>query len=398
MGLFKKSSTRDTVNSTRVELVTEKGNGFYSWNGNLYQSDIVRACIRPKARAMGKLVLKHIRRWSQGEVKKLVHDPKGYTYIKLMLQEPNPLMTGQMFQEKLTTQLMLNNNAFALIVRDTFGLPMQMYPIPATTVEAVYNKDGELYLRFYLQNGKRHVFAYQDVIHLRRDFNENDIFGAPSGETLKNLMEVINTTDQSIIKAIRNSNIIRWLLKFSNKIRPEDLKKHTKEFVDAFLSSKSETAGAAASDTSFDAEQIKPTNFVPNAAQMDRATTRLYNFFNTNIDIIQSKFDEDKWNAYYEAEVEPDARQLAEEITRKIFSRKERGFGNQIIAESGMLQYASMSTKLGLEKMVIYGAMTPNEWRQIMNLAPLPGGDEAIRRKDTGLASEGVSTENGEEN
>ena len=33
--------------------------------------------------------------------------------------------------------------------------------------------------------------------------------------------------------------------------------------------------------------------------------------------------------------------------------------------------------------MVDRGAMTPNEWRETMNMAPLEGGDVPIRRLDT---------------
>ena len=45
---------------TRFELISDKGNGFYSWNGNLYKSDVIRACIRPTVRAVGKLIPQHI--------------------------------------------------------------------------------------------------------------------------------------------------------------------------------------------------------------------------------------------------------------------------------------------------------------------------------------------------
>ncbi|MFO7919819.1 MAG: HD domain-containing protein, partial [Nioella sp.] len=37
-------------------------------------------------------------------------------------------------QEKVTNQLQLNNNAFILIVRDNFGYPVELYPVPATGV------------------------------------------------------------------------------------------------------------------------------------------------------------------------------------------------------------------------------------------------------------------------
>ena len=46
-----------------------------------------------------------------------------------------------------------------------------------------------------------------------------------------------------------------------------------------------------------------------------------------------------------------------------------------------------MSTKLGLQAMVDRGAMLPNEWRAVLNLAPLPGGDEPIRRLDTAVVN-----------
>jgi hypothetical protein len=42
-----------------------------------------------------------------------------------------------------------------------------------------------------------------------------------------------------------------------------------------------------------------------------------------------------------------------------------------------------MKTKLNLLNMVDRGALTPNEWREIMNLGPIEGGDKAIRRLDT---------------
>lgn len=42
------------------KMVQERGNGFYAWNGSLYHSDVVRACIRPKTKAIGKAVAKHM--------------------------------------------------------------------------------------------------------------------------------------------------------------------------------------------------------------------------------------------------------------------------------------------------------------------------------------------------
>lgn len=372
----------------RYEMITENGNGFFMWNGKLFQSDIIRACIRPKVKALGKLVGKHIRADNTGI--KVNPEP----YLRFLLEEPNPYMTGQMFQEKLATQLALNNNAFALIIRDDFGYPTEIYPLPATTIEAIYDKQGNLFLKFYFRNGKQSTFPYSDIIHLRRDFNENDIFGDSPASALTPIMEIISTTDQGIVKAVKNSNIIRWLLKYSTAMRPEDLQTEAKKFAETYLALESDTMGAAAVDSKADIQRIEPKDYVPNAALIDRFTTRLYSFFNTNEKIVQSKYTENEWNSYYEAEIEPEAIQLAGEFTRKIFSRRERGFGNKIYFEASNLQCASLSTKLSLMQMVDRGALTPNEWRETMSLAPIEGGDKPIRRLDTALVTDVEGGEN----
>lgn len=366
------------------QLIQDKGNTFYSWNGEIYQSDILRSCITPRATAIGKLVAKHIRNNSQEGI---VINPE--PYIKFILEEPNPYMTGQILLEKMINQLELNNNSFALINRDEFGYPCEIYPIPATSADALYDKNGVLYLRFTLRNMKIVTFAYSDIIHLRQDFNENDIFGTSRAEALTPLMEIVTTTDQGIVKAIRNSSAIKWLLLFKQSLRPEDLKKSTKEFVDNYLSIDSETGGAAAADAKYDAKQVDPKDYVPNATQMDKTLQRIYSLLGTNEKIVQSKFTEDEWISYFEAKIEPIAIQLSNEYTRKIFSRRERGYGNKIIFEAANLQYASMNTKLQLVQMVDRGALTPNEWREVFNLAPIKGGDEPIRRLDTAVITKG---------
>lgn len=368
-----------TVTVSKYKLMTDEGDGFYAWNGNIYQSDIVRSAIRPKSRAIGKAVAKHIRNCPDG----MKVNPD--VYMRFLLEEPNPLMTGQMLQEKLITQLELNNNAFAYINRDENGYPMEIYPVSATNVIALQNNQGELFFEFTLKKGRQRTvtFRYTDIIHLRKDFNDNNIFGDSPAKALTPLMEIVNTTDQGIVKAIKNSNIIKWLLKFNQTLRPEDLKKATKQFIEDYMNVESDTVGAAATDAKADAIQVEPKDYVPNAIQMDKTTQRILSFFNTNIDIVQGRYDENKWISYYESAIEPDIIQLSGEYTRKVFTRRERGFGNKIIFESSNLNFASMQTKLNLVQYVDRGIMSPNEVRAVLNMAPREGGDEFIRRLDT---------------
>lgn len=372
-----KNPTQVTV----VKMIAEQGSYFYAWNKNLYDSDIIRSCIRPYAKAVGKLVPKHILTTSND----IKTNPE--PYMRILLKDPNPYMSNQMLQEKLATQLKLNNNAFAYINRDINGYPTEIYPINCISAKLkIVNNNVEI--EFTLINGKHVQFSYSDLIHLRSDFNNDEIFGTPLGETLTPLMEVVTTTDQGIIKAIKNSSIIRWLLKFSANIKGDDIQKETKKFADAFLSTESEGTGVAGVNSTTEAKQIEPYEYVPNALQMDRTTNRIYNLFGTNEKIIQNKYTEDEWNSYYEGEIETFAIQYANECTKKLFTINKRAYGNEIIMECSNLQYASMSTKLALLQMVDRGAMTPNEWRKILNLGPIEGGNNVVRRLDTAVVNQ----------
>lgn len=375
-------------------MITENGNGFYSWNGKMYQSDIVRACVHPKVKAIGKLTPRHIRN---------TYDPKTHEvsgievnpepYMRFLLEEPNPYMTMQKLLEKVGAQLALNRNAFILIIRDNNGFPTELYPIPAAEADFKII-DGEPYLKCYFNNGHWYTFRYSDIIHLREDYNENDIFGTGIAEALAPLMEIVTATDQGIVKAIKNSSIIRWLLKFTTSMRREDLEKQAKEFSESFLAIQNST-GVAAIDSKTEAKQIDPKDYVPNAAQMDRTVERIRSLFNTNGKIVQSNFTGDEWTAYYEQEIEPVAIDLNSNFTIRLFTRKQRSFGNKVVFGAINLTTASMSEKLGLQAMVDRGAMIPNEWRAILGLAPIEGGDKPIRRLDTAVVNSIVSKFNG---
>lgn len=381
--------------AVRTQLIQEYGNGFYSWNGTIYRSDIVRSCIRPFYKSIGKLKATQIRQTNNSDLK-----VSPDLYIKMLLEYPNPYMTGQVMQEKMATQLALNNNAYAYINRDDNGFAMELYPISAVSVTAIYDADYQLYFRFVLSNGQNVTFPYADIIHLRQDFRNNDVFGEGNTETLLPLMEIVTTVDQGIVKAIKNSAVIKWLLKYKIPMRPEDIKANTDRFVKDFMKiedaekGEESSVGAAGTDSKADITQVTPTDFVPNASQMDKTTQRIYNYFGVNEKIIQSKYNEDEWNAYFESVIEPISIQMSNEFTRKIFSPREIGFGNRIVFEASNLEYASMATKLNLFQMVDRGSLTPNEWRQILHMGPIEGGDKPIRRLDTGTVGGDTNGQN----
>ena len=146
--LLARSPTAAAAEKTQMQFVQQYANNLYVYDGKIYRSDIVRSCIRPKIKAVGKTVPQHIREDADGE-KQIFPD----VYMRFLLREPNQLMSWQQYAEKMEAQLILNKNAFALIQRDENGLPAALFPLAPLSVRAEYDGDGTLIIHFWMANG-----------------------------------------------------------------------------------------------------------------------------------------------------------------------------------------------------------------------------------------------------
>lgn len=385
MNFFKRLFNRKSETVTRYQIVTDKGNGAFIYSGKIYQSDIVTACLAPYKKAVGKLSPLHVRKLKENT--EIFPEP----YMRFLLEEPNTLLTMQKTLEKIVSPLLLSGNAFILIVRDINGYPLELFPIPAVSAEAVY-MNGELYLKFIYQNGKTYTHRYDDIIHLRTNMVENDLFGEPVMPALFKLVNLVETIDKGMEKAIKNSNVIKWLIRFNSSMRPDDMEKQIKLFDETYMDV-DKGHSAVAHDIKSDVQQVNFQNYVPNFPITESIRQRIYSLLGVNEKIVQGTFNEDEWNSFYENSIEPIALDLQSEFTRKLFTRKERAFGNKIIFAANTLSCASLSTKLQFVSMVDRGAMVPNEWRDLFNYAPIENGDKPIRRLDTALVEGGDEDE-----
>ncbi len=392
-GLFEKMFIKKepTRNYSQYKLLSSSTSTFIPWDGNVYNNDIVRSCIRPKERAVGKLKPLHIRTIEND----IVISPN--PAIKMLLRFPNEYMSMQKLLEKMINQRELTHNAFAFIQRDALNRPIAIFPIPTSNAELL-EYDGILFLRFQFSTGKRMTVPYDDVIHLRKDYSDNDFYGSSGNSALSNLMQVLDTTDKGIVKSIKNSSIIKWLMKFTQALRKEDQDIQIKQFADNYLDIEKNEVPIAPVDPRYTIEQVKEDSYIPNGEIMEKYEKRLKNYFGVNDEIINNSFTEDQWNAFYEAEIEPVAKELSDQFTNKLFTKHEIECGNEIIFEASSLEFASMKTKLQLKEMVDRGAMNVNEWRKVMNLGATEFGDEFIRRLDTAPIKEEKEETEGDSN
>lgn len=342
---------------------------FSTFGNNAYKSSVTRSAIDAIAQNGAKLKPKVLGVDKDGKIKIL---PK---LTNTLANRPNEFMSAYDFYYKLITQLMNKNNAFALV--EWINGRLNLLPINYSSVDAL-EYQNVLFLRFYLKNGETLTIPYQDCIHLRRHFYDDDMYGE-SNDAILPTLEVINTMDDGLTNAVKQSATLRGLLKFSNSmLKEEEIKTKRDDFVNSFMNA-SNNGGIAALDAKAEFVELNGEPKFINPIQAKAIKERVYDYYHVNEQIVQSKYTEDEWNAFYESTLEPIAVQMSLEFTQKILTDRERELGQYIMFEANRLQYASNTTKINLVNTLMpLGLLTMNESREIFNLAPIEGGERRL--------------------
>jgi len=325
---------------SKVQAVIIPTAQFSNWSGNAYTNDIFRAGVDAIARNAAKLKPVHTITDSEGK-----RTSENKQLQKILQLAPNPYMSTYDLIYKTVTQLFLFNNAFILIDWTENDKVAGFYPLNFSSVNFAMDADGNLYAEFTFKNGRKAQFSYSDLIHIRRHFNENEFLG-DDNRALNPALELAYTHNEGIIAGIKNSGNLRGLLKLTQTSKATTAREIRDQFIKDYLNL-SNNGGVAVLDASID---YIPLNNPSSSA------------------------------AFYESTVEPIATQLSLEFTRKIFSEREIAFGNQIIFESGRLQFTSNKTKVELIKELMpLGLLTINQALEILNIAPTEGGEKRLQ-------------------
>ncbi|MDR2899010.1 MAG: phage portal protein [Clostridiales bacterium] len=381
--IFGKEQPPDTKIS-RAELLSG-GNVFTAWSGDAYANDIYRGAVDAIARNAAKLKGSHIIKYADHE--RLDGDCK----LNHLLQiEPNPYMSVFDLLYKLITHYFLFNNAFAYLQRDEKALLTGIFPLSPLHVDFESDQLDTLFCRFLFTGGKEFILPYSDILHLRRNFNSNDLLG-DLNLALSPALQLAHTQNEGLVNAIKSSANIRGILKTPQMTKMEDLKAQQELFTSTYLNI-SNNGGVAALGGQFDYIPLNNTPYPIDSQLLQTVKTKIYDYLGISESIVNSSYNEDQWAAFYESTLEPIAVQLSLEFTRKCFNDRERAFGNLIHFESGRVQYSSNTTKVTmLKELIPMGLLTINQALEILNLPAVEGGDKRIMSLnfiDTAIANE----------
>lgn len=347
----------------------------------------MRSCIRPIAEGTSKLNVqvyreKKIRDDTTGYIRKeIVFDDSNDRLQTLIADQPNPYMNGKDFLYKVRTLYEIHNNAFIFIDKDDYGNVVGLYPIPFNQLE-VKDYNGEIFFVFTFLYGQTLVGDLSNIAILRKDYAENLLFGESNTNPLQQPLQLIHTSNEGTMNTIKTSTNIRGLLKSTKGLLADaDLKAIQKNFVEAYASINNES-GIAAIDHTMEYIPLSVSGKILDAEQTREQREDIYRYFGVNDQIVMSKFDSALWESFYESKIEPFALALGLELTNKVFTPREKGFGNKIVFAGNRLLYVSTQQKLQFTQLVDRGEMTPNEHRAMFGLSPRPGGDQFVIRAE----------------
>lgn len=354
---------------------------FTRFDGNIYESELVRSAIHARATHISKLKVEILGAAKPALQNKLKHGP-------------NQFQTWSQFLYRLSTILDVNNNAFVVPVYDEFGEISGIYaPLPERC--SLVQWGSVPYLRYEFVHGQKAAIELSYCGILTKHQYKNDLFGE-TNHALYPTMDLISIQDQGIKEGVKSSANIRFIGQMSNFVKPEDLEKEQKRFSERNL-----TKGGGMllfPSTYKNIQQVQSKPFVVDADQMNAIQKSVYAYFGVNEDILTNKAYGDSWAAFYEGAIEPFAIQFSEVLTKMLFTFREQSQGNIVMATSNRLQYLSNADKLNVTAQLLdRGMMTLNEAREVWNMPPVEGGDLRIIRGEYYGADDKLTEVNNDE-
>ena len=387
MGLFDWLFGNRPKEPKRIETSFKMLNGyeprFTNFQGEIYESELVRASINALATHISKLDVKTYGAAKPALQTKLAHGP-------------NEFQTWTQFLARAATIYYNTNTLFITPVWDKYGAISGVYtPLPTRCEMVQYNNVP--YLRYEFAWGQKAAVELEYCGIMTRMQYKNDFFGE-NNHALIPTMDLIHIQDQAIKEGAKSAASYRFIAQLDNFAKSEDVVNERRRWTEDNLKSEAGNNGLLLFPTQYkNIKQIESKPFTVDADQMKEIRANVFEYFGVNEDILQNKFSSETWAAFYEGAIEPWAIQFSEVMTKMLFTFREQSQGNFLMATANRLQYMSNADKLQVSaQMADRGLMTRNEIREIWNLAPLPepyGSQLPVRGEYYNVGEEADETE-----
>lgn len=344
---------------------------------NIYASDVVQQALKCIVDEMKKLNPTHVR--YKG------NDPNPVNgNVQDILDDPNRLMTTSEFLEKTCWLLLMNYNAFIVPTYETWidektGAERRyytaLYPINPTQVDFIEDASGRLFVKFWFWNGYTTTLAYDDVIHIKYNYSVNEymggnMMGQPDHEALLSTLELNNNLLQGIAKAMNASYAVNGVVKYNTLMDQGKTEAALKELEQKLQNSQS---GFLPLDLKAEFTPLERKTAIVDEATLKFIDEKILRNWGVSLAILTGDFTQDQYNAFYQKALEPLIKSISQAFTKKMFTNREKAFGNRIELYPKELIFMSVDQTLKMVEMLSpTGGLFENEKRVALGLRPLP--------------------------
>lgn len=352
---------------------------FSQFGTNIYASDVVQQALKCIVDEMKKLNPTHVRVNNESDPV-----PVRNSTIQDVLQNPNPLMTTSEFLEKTVWLLLMNYNVFIIPLYDRWidqktGQERRyytaLYPILPTQVEFIEDGSGRLFTHFYFWDGSDTTIPYDDVIHIKYNYSLNEFmggnqFGQPDHEALLNTLELNNSLLNGVAKAMNASYAVNGIVKYNTLLDDGRTEAALKELENKLRNSQS---GFLPLDLKADFIPLERNTELVDEATLKFVDEKILRNWGVPLSILTGDYTKDQYEAFYQKTLEPLIISISQAFTKKLFTTRERAFGNRIELYPKDLIFMTVSQTLQMiDILAPTGAMFENEKRVALGLRPLP--------------------------
>lgn len=344
---------------------------------NVYAYDTVRQSLKRIVEEMMKLNPTHVRYKDSDPV-----PVKGT--VQDVLNNPNPLMTTAEFIEKTTWMLLLNCNAFIIPVYRVWtdektGEERRyyeaLYPIRPMQVDFIEDLSGRLFVKFWFYDGAQTTIPYDNVIHIRTDYAINEYMGGneagqPDNSALMETVKLTKTLLNGVAEAMKASYAVNGVLKYNSYIDEEKMQAEIAKFEQKIANSQS---GILPVDLKCDFSPMERKAAIVDQNTMKFVDDKIARSFGVSAAILSGDYTKAQYEAFYSQCLEPLTIKFSQAFTKKMFTSREKAFGNRIEFLPEQLVFLTMQQRLELiNTLAPQGGGFVNEYRTWLGLAPLP--------------------------
>ena len=351
---------------------------FAQFGTNIYMSDAVQQALKCIVDEVKKLNPTHIRLVDSDPV------PIRDSTVAAVLADPNPLMTTSEFLEKTAWLLLLNFNAFIIPTYYTWidektGQERRyyesLYPIKPTQVNFIEDASGRMFVQFYFMNGEQTTLPYDDVIHIKYNYSINEYMGGnemgqPDNRALLKTLQLNETLLQGVAKAMNASYAVNGVVKYNTLLDNGKTEKALKELENKLRNSES---GFLPLDLKAEFTPLEHRSELVDAETLKFIDEKILRHWGVPLAILRGDYSVEQYNAFYQKTLEPLIIAMSQALTKKLFTRREKAFGNQVKLYPKDLIFMSVDQTLDMiDKLAPTGALFENEKRAALGLRPLP--------------------------